>query len=634
MNFKKDRKRKRRTIIELVVFVICLLFVGFLKLHDPINSREKNRNICLEDKFLLKLSNLTVHAPIIINNNSELELFVAGNGTNGTAGNPHVISNYYINCNNSSQGIFIQNTDLHLTIENCRISNASFKLGDTVDSGIQLINVSNVLFKNNTFDYNYNGVSFYNSTNITLIENKFHYNYLGGLMIANSGNNTLRNNSFLDCGFGLIGSFEEVASQDIDLSNRMNGGYLYYLKDQVGHLNITFETGSELILVNCSDLIIRDLHFTNTSAGIVLLYSSNISILSNNFTETNLYGIYLFESNNTSIIDNYISRTGYSLVINKCNDTSIISNTIIDNFIDAIVVSECIDVNIDLNILKNNTAFGVKVVVSNNIMITNNDVSDSRFGISIMLDANKSVVKKNLVEKCYYALHFLSKVNELNITQNNLINNSWGLHIVDIQNALISLNNFINNTIHQAEIIGATNVSCSNNGWGNYWSDYSLLYPNATNFPNGTWDIPYKINNSTNLSDPFPLINENSIPLVDFHVDSIQVTKGVRIQFLFNGTRGDLPLDIFWDFDDSSYDLENLNPFHVFNTAGTYNVSLKIWDAHGEFSEKYLLIIVQNPSLDERDIIAITITISSVIGIVVISTILKRRKSRKNIDYS
>ena len=44
-------------------------------------------------------------------------------------------------------------------------------------------------------------------------------------------------------------------------------------------------------------------------------------------------------------------------------------------------------------------------------------------------------------------------------------------------------------------------------GIGNYWDDYTFLYPNATAI-NGVWDTPYIISSTTtkNVQDDFPLV--------------------------------------------------------------------------------------------------------------------------------
>lgn len=64
-------------------------------------------------------------------------------------------------------------------------------------------------------------------------------------------------------------------------------------------------------------------------------------------------------------------------------------------------------------------------------------------------------------------------------------------------------------------------ASCNGNFWdngslGNYWSDYEMRYPNATN--NGVvWDTPYEINGSTTDVDNYPLVH----PYIEDKIESL-----------------------------------------------------------------------------------------------------------------
>jgi hypothetical protein len=76
------------------------------------------------------------------------------------------------------------------------------------------------------------------------------------------------------------------------------------------------------------------------------------------------------------------------------------------------------------------------------------------------------------------------------------------------KNNAIYHNNFTNNTSH----VSASGSNVWDDGSkGNYWSDYSLKYPNAIEIDDsGVWNIPYIVNPSD--ADHYPLMAQYAIP--------------------------------------------------------------------------------------------------------------------------
>jgi hypothetical protein len=79
------------------------------------------------------------HSPINIIGNANLTAFCEGNASQlGTKDKPFIIQGYEINAS-LGVGLFIEDTDLHLIIRNCKVENNSINLGES-PYGISLVN--------------------------------------------------------------------------------------------------------------------------------------------------------------------------------------------------------------------------------------------------------------------------------------------------------------------------------------------------------------------------------------------------------------------------------------------------------------------------------------------------------------
>jgi parallel beta-helix repeat protein len=79
-------------------------------------------------------------------------------------------------------------------------------------------------------------------------------------------------------------------THEIDESNTVNGKPVYYWKDREGG-KIPNGAG-QVILVNCTNVIVENQNLNNASIGIQLAFSSSITI-KNNICSNNRYGIPL-----------------------------------------------------------------------------------------------------------------------------------------------------------------------------------------------------------------------------------------------------------------------------------------------------------------------------------------------------
>jgi parallel beta-helix repeat protein len=165
--------------------------------------------------------------------------------------------------------------------------------------------------------------------------------------------------------------------------------------------------------------------------------------------------------------------------------------------------------------------------------IINNNISDCDVGILLVsaiyqdsqgnIEITKSkynTISENRISDCEFGIFFIGATN--NIIKKNIIkNNNNGVKIVpylggsdqiQANDNYIYQNDFIDNTEQAFD-------NCSNTWYlpilneGNYWSDYSLKYPDAQVinrlFRPDIYDTPYDIDGGDN-KDMYPLVNQNS----------------------------------------------------------------------------------------------------------------------------
>ena len=152
--------------------------------------------------------------------------------------------------------------------------------------------------------------------------------------------------------------------------------------------------------------------------------------------------------------------------------------------------------------------------------ITGNNISQSPYGLG--MGSTYSVVFKNNITKDSVSAIWLVGSNNI-ISANYVSNSTYGIYSVPSfglsENNTIFHNNLIDNTQN-----AASNTVYSIQTWddgypqgGNYWSDYSTVYPKAAEIDNsGIMNTPYVIcaNNTDNdpLLKPFDVSNAGACP--------------------------------------------------------------------------------------------------------------------------
>ena len=260
----------------------------------------------------------------------------------------------------------------------------------------------------------------------------------------------------------------------------------------------------------------------------IKIFANNVKIFNLTINNYNVlgYGISII-GNGTEIIGNTVySQTAIST---DAPFTTISENNISGYFVSVqIATSHC---NITNNILSSD-GIAIDLEGSSNLVsgnrITGHPTNYDTMGYGVLINGNSNNVSENIVGGENDGIHVGSYGSNNAVTANSVINCSeaglridrWGFNNTYSENNVteckygagvglgaynntIYHNNFVNNVqqaFAQADVLNYWD----RNNEGNYWSDFSTRYPNATEIGNsGVWDTPYVIN--ANNTDNYPL---------------------------------------------------------------------------------------------------------------------------------
>lgn len=353
-------------------------------------------------------------------------------------------------------------------------------------SGINTLGISNITISNNTIDGGKYGIKLTNTENITVSNNSL--NDTKRAIIVNGGmGQKLTGNSMVGGGVYAYQGWDFWGTVVIE-SNTVNGKPLLFWRNVTG-ATVPLDVG-QIILTNCTNVIVQNQDINNTSIGIHLIYVSNSSVRDNK-VEGSYTGIHIHESENVSIERNYVTSNeedGIHLHYSKYNS---VHDNMAWNTHQGITLS-----NIDFNTISNNTVsmndeYGIMLDYSRQNTLTDNTAERNGIGIWVYRSSHNTIVNNNISRNDGYGML-------LNWSRDNLIYN----------------NDFIDNTIQAYADPDRWYSNAWDDGYpsgGNYWSDYSG--PDNMSGPDqdqlgrdGIGDMPYMIW-AIQDTDNYPLMN-------------------------------------------------------------------------------------------------------------------------------
>ncbi|MEW5937475.1 MAG: NosD domain-containing protein [Candidatus Thermoplasmatota archaeon] len=242
-------------------------------------------------------------------------------GIHLTSSGSNTIS-YNTASDNSNSGIYLISGSIDNTITTNTLLNN--QAGLSIDGGS-----SNTIANNTASSNNYDGIYLCSSSSNTIAGNNVFSNNRRGIYLWDSTNNILTNNTITDDGIFIYGS--SVAhwnTHSIDESNTVNGKPVYYWKNRTGG-SVPSGAG-QVILANCTNVIIENQNVSEGYVGIELGFSSSNTI-ANNTASANFYAIYLSASNSNTIINNTVSSNSWGVYLESSSSNMVYHNNFTGN---------------------------------------------------------------------------------------------------------------------------------------------------------------------------------------------------------------------------------------------------------------------------------------------------------------
>jgi parallel beta-helix repeat protein len=331
-------------------------------------------------------------------------------------------------------------------------------------SGIYILQSTHITVANNVASRdNLHGIYLFKSSHNLVTDNSASWNLVTGIHVSGS-NNTLTRNEMIEDGIYLGGWPEDWISQEIDTSNTVNGKPVYYWEDIDGG---TVPSGAgQVILSNCTNVIVKDQNVSHGSVGILVGRSRDITLSNNTAMYNRMPGIYILHSsrnlverniasfnndhgiyiqlseNNTVDRNSAMSNEKAGLSFKDAPNSTITDNFVADNF-DGIVSGGCESSVIDGNTATQNKNMGI-YESSIHIQVRNNNASANDVGLEVH-SYYPTVTNNTLIRNRLYGIR-LRYAKYADISDNSMIGNGlyivgttpyyWTIHSIDTSNTV------------------------------------------------------------------------------------------------------------------------------------------------------------------------------------------------------
>lgn len=272
--------------------------------------------------FLFRSVNCSISRNNLSDNFEGIELLYSNNNTiseNTISNNEHGIHLWYSNDNhilensissNNQKGIYIKHSNDNTISKNNILSNDW--------QGVHIDHSENNIVTENNISCNEVGIELGNSSNNKVLSNNISKNE-HGLQLIYSDNNIVAYNVFVKGALKVLSSYHNVIR-----NNTVNGKPLICLESIS---SVVIKDAGQVILINCSNITVKNTNISDTDFAIQLLGSDNCSISVNNISN-NKCGIYLYYSDNNTILGNRIKDNEINIDLYHSNGNRISRNNI------------------------------------------------------------------------------------------------------------------------------------------------------------------------------------------------------------------------------------------------------------------------------------------------------------------
>jgi len=330
------------------------------------------------------------------------------------------------------------------------------------------------------------GISLDHSCNHNTLANNSLKHNRQGIYISTSFNNILTNNTLIENGntFYVSSELSSISSlvNYVDTTNTINNKPIYYW---INRQNQTVpEDAGYVVLVNCTNIQVENLNSPNVQ-GVLLYWTTNSVITQNNITKGD--GVRLAYSSNNTVSKNTVKSNDFGILVSKSTNNIVHENIFSNNIVSGVHLQDC----------------------QRNIVIENEITHNNPYGVCLKQQAESNTVSGNNIESNSIGIFVENSFENLIVGNTITRNTDWGIQLTEDQhNNSIYHNSLIDNRQWQdgiqVSIPGVDEYGEWTPGYenvwddgekGNYWSEYSLRYPNATEIENsGTGNMQFFIN--------------------------------------------------------------------------------------------------------------------------------------------
>jgi parallel beta-helix repeat protein len=450
-------------------------------------------------------------------------------------------------------------------------------------TAIKLWRSQDVIIANSSFEEDQIGISIDSGSRTQLIDNTFLDDELASIVLKSTSNLRMVGNNMTRGGIHLEGFTSQVRTYSIDTSNKVHGDPIHLLMD-LQNATAPRDAG-QVIFFNCSYVDISSITLHNVSDPVNVFRCGRVEIDSIIINDSTWRSVHIDGVDDLSIANCTIQTNGgYCVYIDGYpGDVYNIENcTFIGGSYSQIRVQEFVIGEIRECRFNGSGRWGIYTFDNHGMIIENCSFTGLEYGLYIDSSTNFRI-ENNIFRDCSKRAIRMIGGDNSEIHHNTFYMNAYNRTTKTYEGP-------------QAESLWDT-YPWHDGSEGNWWSDYTIRYPDATN--NGVvWDTPYALESNVGLKDPYPLVHAlETIPPVASAGPDQEVDEDTVVTL-----DGSLSTDN-WEIVDHTWTFETptgpivLNGAvveHTFHTPGVYVVTLTVTDLGGNIATDNLTITVND----------------------------------------
>lgn len=300
----------------------------------------------------------------------------------------------YNNASNNEDGIYLVDSDNNLLVDNSVFYNEGNGIWLDGSEGSELLS-------NHVSNNDFRGIDLYRADS-TNLENNILSDHSVGIDLAESVEVKMSNNRMVRDGIYIWGDkLEHWDSHTIDPSNTVNGRSVHYWKHE--QREEVPEDAGQVILVNCTEITVKDQNVSYGTAGILLAFSDD-NLLLNNDASNNDKGMRLYDSHDNEVRGNNVSDNSnewftlsYGIWLSSSSGNVLKENRASNNDGDGLYLRNSDDNTLVDNDAAKNNWRGVDLSRSDGNTVVESYAFDNRLGIRLQ-DSRDVTIENNEVQ--------------------------------------------------------------------------------------------------------------------------------------------------------------------------------------------------------------------------------------------